>query len=98
MDGLLKRRIPVFLRRLITLVPAVLLLAVGIDPTWALIVSQVFLSFGIPFALVPLVRLTNDPEVMGEQVNRRPMRWGLVLIVLLVVTLNLALVVLTLIG
>ena len=98
MAGLLKRRIPVFLRRLITLVPAVVLLAAGVDPTWALVVSQVFLSFGIPFALVPLLRLTNDPTVMAEQVNRRPMRWALSLIVVLVVTLNLALIALTIWG
>jgi manganese transport protein len=98
MAGLLNRRIPVFLRRLITLVPAVILLAVGIDPTWALIVSQVFLSFGIPFALIPLVALTNDRAVMGEQANRRPVRWALGLIVGLVVALNLGLIVLTLVG
>lgn len=98
MAGLLKRRIPVFVRRLITLVPAVVLLAVGIDPTWALVVSQVFLSFGIPFALVPLLRLTNDPAVMGEQANRRPVRWALSLIVVLVVSLNLALIALTIWG
>ena len=98
MAGLLKRRIPVFLRRFITLVPAVALLAAGVDPTWALVVSQVFLSFGIPFALVPLLRLTNDPTVMAEQVNRRPMRWALSLIVVLVVALNLALIVLTIWG
>ncbi|MBC7403011.1 MAG: Nramp family divalent metal transporter [Microbacteriaceae bacterium] len=95
MAGLLRRRIPVYLRRLITLVPAIVLLAAGIDPTWALVVSQVFLSFGIPFALVPLLRLTNDPVVMGEQANRRPVRWVMSLIVVLVVALNLALIVLT---
>jgi manganese transport protein len=98
MAGLLKRRVPVFLRRLITLVPAVVLLAVGIDPTWALVVSQVFLSFGIPFALIPLLRLTNDTAVMGEQANRRPVRWALSLIVVLVVALNLALIALTIWG
>jgi manganese transport protein len=98
MAGLLKRRIPVFLRRLITLVPAVALLAAGIDPTAALVVSQVFLSFGIPFALVPLLRLTNDPNVMAEQVNRRPMRLALSLIVVLVVALNFALIGLTVWG
>ena len=95
MAGLLRRRIPVYLRRLITLVPAIVLLVAGIDPTWALVVSQVFLSFGIPFALVPLLRLTNDPVVMGEQANRRPVRWVMSLIVVLVVALNLALIVLT---
>ncbi|QNE46270.1 Mn(2+) uptake NRAMP transporter MntH [Glaciihabitans sp. INWT7] len=98
MAGLLKRRIPVFVRRLITLVPAVALLAAGIDPTWALVVSQVFLSFGIPFALIPLLRLTNDHAVMGEQANRRPARWAMSLIVVLVIALNLALIWLTITG
>ena len=98
MAGLLRRRIPVYLRRLLTLVPAIVLLAAGIDPTWALVVSQVFLSFGIPFALVPLLRLTNDPVVMGEQANGRPVRWVMSLIVVLVVALNLALIVLTIRG
>lgn len=98
MAGLLKRRIPVFVRRVITLVPAVALLAAGIDPTWALVVSQVFLSFGIPFALIPLLRLTNDPAVMGEQANRRPARWAMSLIVVLVIALNLALIWLTITG
>ncbi|HKU12408.1 MAG TPA: Nramp family divalent metal transporter [Sinomonas sp.] len=65
MDGLLGRRIPVILRRAITLAPSVLLLALGVDPTLSLVVSQVVLSFGIPFALVPLVRLTSDRRLVG---------------------------------
>jgi manganese transport protein len=95
MAGLLKRRIPVVVRRVVTLVPALVILAVGVDPTWALVVSQVFLSFGIPFALVPLLRLTNDRELMGEQVNRPLIRWALRLVVVIVVALNAALIVLT---
>ena len=58
-------------RRLITLVPAVIVLLLGIDPTRALVVSQVVLSMGIPFAVVPLVWLTSRPSIMGEFVNRR---------------------------
>ena len=98
MAGLLHRRIPLFARRVITLVPAIVLLAVGVDPTWALVLSQVFLSFGIPFALVPLLRLTSDRGVMGDSVNRPVIRWALGTIVVLVVALNLALIVLTVIG
>ena len=60
MSGLLRRSIPLLLRRLITLVPALAILAIGLDPTRALVFSQVVLSFGIPFALIPLVRLTSD--------------------------------------
>ncbi|CAN5232090.1 Nramp family divalent metal transporter [soil metagenome] len=98
MAGLLKKRIPVFLRRLLTLIPALIILAIGVDPTWALVVSQIGLSFGIPFALIPLWRLTNDRTLMGERVNRRPVRIALALIVLVVVTLNIALIVLTIAG
>lgn len=98
MAGLLKRRIPIFLRRVITLIPAVIILGIGVDPTWALVVSQIGLSFGIPFALIPLWRLTNDRTLMGERANRRPVRVALAVIVVLVVALNLALIVLTIAG
>ena len=57
MQGFLRRQIPLFARRAITMVPALAILALGADPTWALVVSQVVLSFGIPFALVPLLLL-----------------------------------------
>ncbi len=95
MQGLLHRRIPLFTRRVITLVPAVVILALGADPTWALVLSQVFLSFGIPFALVPLVRLTNDTTLMGGAANRPFVRWVLATIVVLVIALNVALIALT---
>lgn len=98
MAGLLKRRVPVFVRRFVTLVPAVVLLATGVDPTLALVVSQVFLSFGIPFALYPLIRLTNDRSLMGEQSNSRGMRWVLGAVITLVIVLNVALIVLTITG
>ena len=69
MQGLLRTTFPVLVRRLVTLVPALLVLASGVDPTRALVLSQVVLSFGIPFALVPLVRLTGDRAVMGSDAN-----------------------------
>ena len=71
MSGLLRRSIPLLLRRLITLVPALAILAIGLDPTRALVFSQVVLSFGIPFALIPLIRLTSDRSVMGADTNHR---------------------------
>ena len=71
MEGFLHRRIPVFLRRAITMIPALILLAVGFNPTRALVLSQVFLSFGIPFALIPLVAFTAKRSVMGALANRR---------------------------
>ncbi|KGI69721.1 manganese transporter [Mycolicibacterium rufum] len=71
MQGLLRRSVPLLARRLITLLPALAVLAAGVDPSRALILSQVILSFGIPFALIPLIRLTSDATLMGADVNRR---------------------------
>ncbi|MDX6622104.1 MAG: manganese transport protein [Solirubrobacterales bacterium] len=71
MQGFIQRRIPLFLRRAITLAPALLVLAIGLNPTDALVGSQVVLSFGIPFALVPLLIIASKREVMGELVNPR---------------------------
>ncbi len=71
MQGLLQRSVPLLTRRLVTLIPALLILAAGLDPSRALVMSQVVLSFGIPFALIPLVRLTADPAVMGPDANHR---------------------------
>lgn len=69
-DGLLvKRSIPLVVRRLITLVPAIFVLSLGLGATDVLVLSQVFLSFGIPFALFPLIRLTSDSKLMGNLVN-----------------------------
>jgi manganese transport protein len=71
MEGFLHRRIPVFLRRAVTMLPALVVLAVGFSPTRALVLSQVFLSFGIPFALIPLVIFTANKKLMGKLANRR---------------------------
>ncbi|ERG65161.1 manganese transporter [Agrococcus pavilionensis RW1] len=70
MHGLLHVRIPLIARRLVTLIPALVILALGVDPTLSLVLSQVVLSFGIPFALIPLVALTAKHEVLGEFRNR----------------------------
>jgi manganese transport protein len=71
MQGLLHRSIPMVWRRLATLAPALVILALGLDPTRTLVLSQVVLSFGIPFALIPLIRLTSDRELMGADANHR---------------------------
>ncbi len=71
MQGFIQRRIPLLVRRVFTLAPALVVLGVGTDPTRALVLSQVVLSFGIPFALVPLVMLTRRRDVMAELVNNR---------------------------
>jgi manganese transport protein len=94
MEGLIHRRIPLLVRRAITLVPALVLLGVGADPTWTLVVSQVVLSFGIPFAAIPLVRLTRDRGLMGVHANGTRTHAVLIVVVALVVALNLALLVL----
>jgi manganese transport protein len=70
MQGFIARTIPLALRRLVTMAPALIVLALGLDPSRSLVISQVVLSFGIPFALVPLVLLTRRRDVMGALVNR----------------------------
>jgi manganese transport protein len=88
MQGFMRRKIPVFARRAITMIPALVLIGTGFDPTRALLLSQVFLSFGIPFALVPLLIFTSDPRLMGPLVNRRSTVLAAGLVVALIVILN----------
>ncbi|MDX8036479.1 Nramp family divalent metal transporter [Lentzea sp. BCCO 10_0856] len=95
MDGLLRVRIPLLTRRLVTLVPALAILAFGVDPTFALVLSQVVLSFGIPFALIPLVWLTARRSVMGSFTNRRSVTAAACVVAFAVVVLNVALIYLT---
>jgi manganese transport protein len=71
MQGFIRRSIPVTVRRLVTMIPAFVVVAVGVDPSRTLVISQVVLSFGIPFALVPLILFTSKRDLMGELVNRR---------------------------
>lgn len=98
MGGLLRRTYPLLIRRLVTLVPALAILAVGVDPTRALVLSQVVLSFGIPFALIPLIRLTGDRSLMGDDVNHRvttALGW---IVAGLITLLNVVLIYLTVTG
>lgn len=95
MEGFLRRRIPVWLRRAITMAPAFVVVALGIDPVSALVISQVILSFGIPFALIPLIQATADRRVMGDLVNRRVTTAAGILISAVVIALNTILLVLT---
>ncbi|MEV0680956.1 Nramp family divalent metal transporter [Actinosynnema sp. NPDC050436] len=88
LDGLLRVRVPILARRLVTLVPALVVLALDVDPTWALVLSQVVLSFGIPFALVPLVWLTSRRAVMGEHANRPAVTWAATAVAVAVIALN----------
>jgi manganese transport protein len=93
LQGFLKRRIPLFARRALTLAPALAALAVGVEPTQALVVSQVILSFGIPFALLPLVLLTRRRDVMAELVNRPATTAWAALATAVIVVLNVVLLV-----
>ena len=70
MQGFVHRRIPLFARRALTMLPALIVLGLGLPATDSLVISQVVLSFGIPFALVPLVLLTRRADIMGPLVNR----------------------------
>ena len=89
MQGFIARTIPLLLRRLITMSPALVVLALGIDPTRALVISQVVLSFGIPFALVPLILITRDRAIMGVFVNNRSTTAVAVVVVAIIAALNL---------
>jgi len=88
MQGFIHRQIPIFARRAITMIPAMVLIGVGFDPTRALVLSQVFLSFGIPFALIPLLVFTCSRDLMGTLVNRRPTMITAGLVTAVIVALN----------
>lgn len=98
MQGLLHRTIPLSVRRLITLCPAIAVLLIGMEPTRTLVLSQVVLSFGIPFALFPLVRLTSNRTLMGTDVNHRATTAAGWVIATLISVLNVLLVYLTVTG
>jgi manganese transport protein len=70
MQGFLHLRIPVWLRRVVTILPALAVIGVGVDPTRSMVISQVVLSFGLPFAIIPLVMFTASRKIMGPMVNR----------------------------
>ncbi len=91
MAGLLRVRISLLLRRALTLIPGLLVLAAGVDPTWALVLSQVVLSMGIPFALIPLVRMTSDRRLMGSAVNGLTTRIAAAISTVAIVALNIVL-------
>jgi manganese transport protein len=88
MQGFVHWQIPVWFRRLLTMVPALIVIALGLDPTRTLVLSQVLLSFGLPFALVPLVQFTARPALMGVLVNRRGTTLLAWLVTGLIVALN----------
>jgi manganese transport protein len=98
MQGFIKRQIPLFLRRAITLAPALIILAIGVDPSRSLVISQVVLSFGIPFALVPLVIFTSRRDLMGSLVNTRATNAAAWAIAAVIICLNVFLLYQTFLG
>ena len=98
MQGFIQRRIPLVMRRLVTMIPALIVLAIGLDPTRSLVISQVVLSFGIPFALVPLVLLTRRRDVMGDLANHRVTTLVAAVVAALISALNIFLLYQTFFG
>jgi len=98
MQGFLHRHIPIWLRRLITMVPSITVIAVGLDPTRTLVLSQVVLSFGLPFAIVPLIIFTRKKNIMGVLVNKRITTFMVSVIAALIISLNLYLIYKVFIG
>jgi manganese transport protein len=93
MQGFIARTVPLVLRRAVTMAPALIVLALGLNPTNSLVISQVVLSFGIPFALIPLVLLTRRRDIMGSLVNRRVTTAVACLVATVIIALNLFLLV-----
>jgi len=92
MQGFLKRQIPVWIRRLVTIVPSLVVISIGLDPTRTLVISQVVLSFGLPFAIIPLIIFTRRKTVMGDLVNHPVTTAMTVLVAVLIIALNVYLV------
>jgi manganese transport protein len=95
MQGFIGRTIPLTVRRLITMAPAMIILVLGVDPTAALVWSQVVLSFGVPFALIPLIWLTRRKDIMGDQRNHPVTTAFAMVFAGLIIALNLFLIVRT---
>jgi manganese transport protein len=98
MQGFIARTIPLALRRLVTMTPALIILALGLNPSRSLVISQVVLSFGIPFALVPLVLLTRRRDIMGALVNRKVTTIAAAIVAAMIIALNAFLLYDTLLG
>ena len=88
MQGFLKHSIPIWVRRFVTMIPSLIVIAMGLEPTKVLVISQVILSFGIPFALIPLVIFTNKRELMGDLANSRFTRIMAYVVTFLIIGLN----------
>jgi len=97
MQGFIERHIPIWLRRVVTILPSLVVIFLGLDPTRTLVISQVVLSFGLPFAVVPLILFSRRRDVMGELVNRQGTTAVAVVVATLIILLNLYLLYQTLV-
>jgi manganese transport protein len=95
MQGFIRRQIPIVVRRLVTMAPAFVVIGIGLDPSRTLVISQVVLSFGIPFALVPLVLFTSRRRIMGVLVNHRGTSLAAAAVASLIISLNVFLLIQT---
>jgi manganese transport protein len=98
MQGFIRRKIPLFLRRAITMAPALIVIAIGLDPSRSLVLSQVVLSFGIPFALIPLLLFCRDHGLMGTLVNHKITTVIATAVIAVIVSLNIFLLTLLITG
>jgi manganese transport protein len=89
MQGFMRRHIPAWLRRLVTILPSLIVIGLGFDPTRTLVISQVVLSFGLPFAVIPLVMFTSNKKLMGVLVNKRITTIAASVVAALIIALNL---------
>jgi len=98
MQGFIHRSIPLYLRRAVTMTPSLIVLGLGLSPTGTLVLSQVALSFGIPFALVPMVALTRRRDIMGTFVNTKLTTFAASTIAAIIISLNAFLIYETFLG
>ena len=89
MQGFMHRQIPAWVRRLVTIVPSLIVIGLGFEPTRTLVISQVVLSFGLPFAVIPLVMFTSNKNLMGALVNKRITTITASVVAALIIALNL---------
>ena len=89
MQGFMHRHIPAWVRRLVTIVPSLVVIGLGFEPTRTLVISQVVLSFGLPFAVIPLVMFTSNKNLMGVLVNKRITTIAASVVAALIIALNL---------
>ena len=98
MQGFLEKHIPIWIRRIVTLLPSLVVIALGLDPTRTLVISQVVLSFGLPFAVIPLIQFTRRKDLMGEMANKPVTHFVAMGVASLIIFLNIYLLVQTFAG